>query len=405
MTSKKQQWTMVFLLVLVGLIFIGSYVHKIRKMGGPILSSGVMNRSDRTGEPVGADFSLFWAASYLALNGEPLEVYDFSRLRAVEQQLFGPAVALPWPYPPTFLLMVLPLSRLPYLTSLTIWLGATLTVFLIILCRIGPHPLTFWLALAFPGTFINFICGQNGFLSAALLGGGLLLLGRFPLAAGLVLGLLCYKPHLALLVPVALLAGRHWQALLGAVTSVLALSVASGVVLGWKVWGAFVTNLPLALGWLGDHSGPWQKMPSVFAATRLMGGWGGLAWTLQALVMLAVAAAVVWVWLRGASPATRNSVLVLGLLLFPPHIFNYDLALLALPLTWLGWAGYQKGWLPGEPILLILGWVMPLFFLPSPELAIRLPIGPLVLGSLFLLSLRMAITSTKAVRPGKQSAP
>jgi len=109
----------------------------------------------------------------------------------------------------------LPLSLLPYLASLAIWLAATLAVFLLVLWRIGRLPLIFLLSLAFPGTWINFICGQNGFLSAALLGGGLLLLDRFPLVAGLLLGLLGFKPHLAFLVPVALLAGRHGKALLG----------------------------------------------------------------------------------------------------------------------------------------------------------------------------------------------
>jgi hypothetical protein len=393
---KDRQRTIKLLLVLVGLLFLGSYLHKIGTMGGPKLwvNSGAMYRSDRMGEPVGADFTLFWAASYLSLNGNPAQVYDFSHLQALEQQLFGPAVGLPWPYPPTFLLMVLPFSLLPYLTSLAIWLAATLALFLIIMWRIGPHPLIFLLTLAFPGTFINFICGQNGFLSAALLGGGLLLLDRFPLVAGLLLGLLCFKPHLALLVPVALLAGRHWKALLGSLLSALGLSVASVSVFGWTVWVAFWHNLPFALKLLGDDTAPWQKMPSVFAAIMFMGGGVLLAWILQATVMIVVVAAVVWVWARGVSPAMRNSILILGLLLFPPHIFNYDLAMLALPLAWLGWEGYRKRYLLGEPILLALGWLLPLFFLSLQQTGIILPIGPLVLGALFIFTLRRAITST-----------
>ena len=335
---KDRQRTIKFLLVLVGILFLGVYLHKIGTMGGPKLwvSSGAMYRSDRVGEPVGADFTLFWAASYLSLQGNPAEVYDFSHLQAIEQQLFGPEVGLPWPYPPTFLLMVLPLSLLPYLASLAIWLAATLAVFLIVLWRIGPHPLIFLLTLAFPGTFINFICGQNGFLSAALLGGGLLLLDRFPLVAGLLLGLLCFKPHLALLVPVALLAGRHWKALLGALLSMLGLSGASVLVFGWSVWVAFWHNLPVALKLLGNDTAPWQKMPSVFAAVMSMGGGFYLAWILQVTVMIGVVAAVAWVWVRGASPAMRNSLLILGLLLFPPHIFNYDLAMLALSASLVG---------------------------------------------------------------------
>lgn len=394
--SKDWQRTIKFLLVLIGLLFLGIHLHKIETMGGPKLwvDSGAMYRSDRPGEPVGADFILFWAAVDLSLQGNPAQVYDFSRLQATEQQLFGPGVGLPWPYPPTFLLMVLPFSLLPYLASLAIWLAATLAVFLIVLWRIGPHPLIFLLTLAFPGTFINYICGQNGFLSAALLGGGLLLLDRFPLVAGLLLGLLCFKPHLALLVPVALLAGRHRKALLGSLLSALALSGASVLAFGWPVWAAFWHNLPFALKLLGNDTAPWQKMPSVFAAVMSMGGGFSLAWILQATVMICVMAAVAWVWVRGASPAMRNSLLVLGLLLFPPHIFNYDLAMLALPLAWLGWEGCRQRFLFGEPILLALGWLLPLFFLPLQQMGIKMPIGPLVLGALFLFTLSRAITST-----------
>ena len=64
------------------------------------------------------------------------------------------------------------------------------------------------LALAFPATFINLFHGQNGFLNAALLGAALLALDRRPVVAGILFGLLSYKPHLGLLVPLALLAGR-----------------------------------------------------------------------------------------------------------------------------------------------------------------------------------------------------
>ena len=84
--------------------------------------------------------------------------------------------------------MILPLALLPYLASLVAWLLVTLSNYLLVIRRIAPHPLTPWLALAFPGTFQNFIQGQNGFLSAALLGGGLVILDRFPLTGGMLLG-------------------------------------------------------------------------------------------------------------------------------------------------------------------------------------------------------------------------
>src|SRR3990170_6083760 len=65
--------------------------------------------TDRHGFPIGRDFSHYWTASSLSLSGEALAVYDFRRLEAARAEVFGePRVRLPWLYPPTFLLMVLP---------------------------------------------------------------------------------------------------------------------------------------------------------------------------------------------------------------------------------------------------------------------------------------------------------
>ena len=75
------------------------------------------------------------------------------------------------------------------------------------------------LALAAPAVFINAVGGQNSTWTAALFGSGLSLLERRPLLAGGLLGLLIYKPQLGLLIPVALLAGRHWRASEGVAVS------------------------------------------------------------------------------------------------------------------------------------------------------------------------------------------
>ena len=76
--------------------------------------------------------------------------------------------------------------------------------------------------------------------------------------------------------------------------------------------------------------------------------------------MLLAAAGVAWVWRRKTDLAIRGSVLVLGTLLFTPYVMVYDLALLALPLCWLWEAGRLHGRLPGELLLLLLVWLVPI---------------------------------------------
>lgn len=341
--------------------------------------------TDRTGLPVGGDFAHYWVAASLAWQGNPAAVYDYPRLLALEQATFGPELALPFLYPPTFLLLLLPLAAFPYLISLAAWLFFTLWGYLGIIRRLAPHPLTLWLALAFFGTFQNFIHGQNGFLSGMLLGGGLLLLDRSPWTGGLLLGLLSYKPHLAALIPVALVAGRRWPALLAMITAAASLGVASILVLGPEVWTAFFKNLTVPVKLLTTGELALEQMPTVFCATLLAGGGLALARILQGLVMLAAAAGVVWVW-SGASPAPlRSAVLVLSILLFTPYVYDYDLALLALPLAWLGWQGYTHGWFPHEQGLLLLGWCMPMFAQVLAK-ALRLQLAPVVLALLLIMA-------------------
>jgi len=354
-----------------------------------LIASAVISghgRADFWGRPLGADFSHYWLASSMVLAGDPAGVFNFPQFLAAEKAFFGVHYPVPWFYPPTFLLIVSPLALLPYLPSLVLWLGLTLSGYLLVLRRIAPHPLTIWLALAFPGTFQNFFHGQNGFLSAALLGGGLLLLDSYPLAGGFLLGLLSYKPQLAILVPVALIAGRRWQALVAMLIGALMLILASFLCLGKEVWIAFFHNSSLPMQLLKDGSLPVEKMVTVFSATLLFGGGLRLAVIIQAGLMLGVASGIICIWHRETSLAMRASALVVGILLFTPYAFSYDLAILALPLAWLGWEGFTRGWIPHEPAVLCFGWLMP-FIAPFLTI-IKFQLAPLILVALFVLIMK-----------------
>jgi hypothetical protein len=343
------------------------------------------------GLPVGGDFSHYWMAATLAWGGDPTGAYNPATLQGALASFFGLPVKCVFSYPPTFLLFLLPLILLPYLASLAVWQLTGLTGYLLVLSRIAPHPLALWLSLTFPGVYLNFSFGQNGLLSTALLGGGLVLLDRFPLTAGLLLGLLTYKPHLAVLVPVALLAGGRWRALLSMVATAAGLALASALVLGYEVWAAAWRTLSYSLQVMETGrsvSGMvLERMTTVFAGALLLGANPGLAWVLQGMVMLGGGALVAWIWFRGTSPALGATVLVLGILLFMPYSFVYDLALLALPLAWLGWEGHTKGWLPGEKFLLIIGWGSP-FFLTDLTKSLGVQFAPLILATLLALALR-----------------
>ncbi|MGB8873704.1 MAG: glycosyltransferase family 87 protein [Desulfobaccales bacterium] len=348
--------------------------------------------TDLYNRPLGADFSHYWVASSLALAGQAAMVYDPSKFIAAEEAKFKVKFPIPWLYPPTFLFIVLPLALLPYVPALIAWLAITLSGYLAVLRRIAPHPAAIWLALAFPGTFQNFFHGQNGFLSAALIGGGLLLVDNFPLAGGFLLGLASYKPQLAVLIPLALIAGKRWKALISLLAAVSVLVLSSLVLFGKDLWLLFFNNLSLPMKLLKTGALPVNKMVTFFSALLQFGGGLYLALFIQVCVMILVALAIFLVWHQNRPLSSRASVLVIGILLFTPYLFAYDLALLVLPLAWLGWEGYTQGWMPGEQVLLFLGWTMPFI---TPVLAlIHLQIAPLILVAIMIMAVKRRMTGT-----------
>ena len=345
------------------------------------------------GYPLAADYANYWSAAKLALAGKPALAYHLDELYRVQQQVFGThsRYGSGWYYPPTFLLAVLPLGLLPYLPSLFIWIGVTLGLYLLVLSRLSTHPIFLPLCLTFTGVGENIVFGQNGFLSGTLLGGGLLLLERSPLAAGCLFGLLSYKPHMVILIIPALIFGRYWKVLMVTLATALLLLFLSIMVFGYQLWLEYFKVMAFPLHELEIGSVSWGIMPTFFAAVLSAGFGVKSAFLVQGVVMLLVAAGVAWVWSKKTSLAHRGAVLVLGTLLFTPYAFVYDLAILALPLAWLWEDGRRHGRRPGELLLLLLGWLMPgaapLLWNGINVFAGKLQIGPVILAALFLLAL------------------
>lgn len=348
---------------------------------------------DRDGKPVGTDFISFWSAGKLALNGDAATAYDYVRHYEVERQ------ALPWAadqqppyfafaYPPLFLMIAAMLALLPYGLSLALWLGATLLAYLATIRSILPDRRALAPALAFPAVFVELGHGQNAFLTCALLGGGLLLLQRRPIAAGILFGLLAIKPQLGLLLPLALIVGRQWRAIMATAVTLVATIAVSLLLFGRESWIAFFNGAGMARRlFLEQGDVGWEKFQSVFAGLRLIGAGIGFAYMVQAVVLAAVAAAVIWAWRRPVDPGLKYAVLVVTSLMATPFVLDYDLVLLALPIAWLALAGLERGFLDWEKTVLAAAWLLPfLSRLIAQWTAVS--IAPAVLAVFLLLLLR-----------------
>src|SRR5579863_2923010 len=161
---------------------------------------------------LGRDFVCFHAAAQLALAGRPEAAFDLA------SNNMGAAI-LPWFYPPTFLLVIAPFGLLPQIPALVAFELASAAALAPVARRILPDRSAWLVALATPAGVINALTGQNAFLTAALAGGALMCLDARPLVAGILVGLLAIKPHFAMMLLLALIAGRHWRALASAVVT------------------------------------------------------------------------------------------------------------------------------------------------------------------------------------------
>src|SRR5215472_13104009 len=105
-----------------------------------------------------------------------------------------------------------PFALLPYFWSFIAWICATLTGCILVGYLIVRRSPVIALILASPFTAWNIFFGQNGFLTASLLGASLLFLERQPILAGVFIGCLTYKPQFGILIPLALAASNQWRA-------------------------------------------------------------------------------------------------------------------------------------------------------------------------------------------------
>jgi alpha-1,2-mannosyltransferase len=360
------------------------------------------NPAAKNYQPLGFDFVKCAAASSLALKGHPEDAYHPASQWAAEKAAVNdPRIGFEvWDYPPSFLAMVLPFSLMPYDLALLLWTVLTLAAYLFVIRAIVKGRDAMWVAIAFPGVLINVLDGQNGLLTMSLLAGGILLLENRPLLAGLLFGLLTYKPQFSVLVPIVLIATGHWRALISAGVTVLLLVALTALLFGIPTWQAFIADLPATshrLLVVGDVG--FGKIQSVFGAARLWNLSVAASYTLQATVSLIVAVVVVWIWRQPAPFAIKGAALVTGTLMVTPYMIDYDMALLAAPIAWLTCEGLRNGFLPYEKSILFLAWIFPLF---ARWLSLfgGLPLTPIVLTIVMLAILRRgSTTSDVPVRP------
>jgi hypothetical protein len=381
---------------LVALMLIAAAV-----LGAAFLITTSDGLNDRFGRPLGTDFSNVYAAGTYVLDGEASAPFDPELQYRREGLIFGPETPFyGWHYPPFFLGLAALLATMPYWLALLVWQSATLALYLWVMRGVLGKDLAsdrLWLALAlaFPAVFINLGHGHNGFLTAALLAGALLQLDRRPIVAGILIGLLAYKPQFGLMIPLVLVVSGRWRVVFAAASTVAALALAVTLTFGPDVWTAFLASTKFTRTVVleqGDTG--WHKIQSVFSIVRMWGGGIDLAYVVQGAVTLAVAGALAWLWRSRAAFPLKAAGLLISTVLATPYVLDYDLMLLAPAIAFLAADGAQRGFGPYEKTALAALWLVPLVA-RTVALATLVPLAvPVMLLALALL-LQRAMTATR----------
>jgi arabinofuranan 3-O-arabinosyltransferase len=341
---------------------------------------------DRAGNIKFQDFLPFYISASLISQGRSAQLFNhpiaFDEMRAIVYQSNEGQpirVRVPFTYGPQVGLFFVPLAHLSFAAAARAWVAiSTLFYFVCIyltwrLCpRLRPHAgLVAILAIAFPPFFHFFVRGQIAVLLLACFTAALLAFhAKCDFLAGVALGVLVFKPQFLIAIPIVLLLSRLWRAFSGTIFSAIAQLLLTWLGFGTSVIRAYFTmllNTPSQIDLIEPGLAHIQ-MHSLRSFWVLLIPWPHVALLLYVLtaIFTIVIAAVVW-----KSPAPlplRFSALTLAAVLCNPHLFIYDLLVLAPALLlladWILRGAANSAAHPDSSLfrlLLYLAFVLPLF--------------------------------------------
>jgi len=331
---------------------------------------------DRAGNIKFQDFLPVYISARLIAQHRATELYDANVQADELHAIIGKPtrVQIPNVYGPQVGLLFVPLANLSFPSAAGIWVALSLLLYFACIymawsfcSELRPHPgLVATASLAYPPLFHFFVRGQISVLLLACFTAAFLALraGR-PWFAGMALGILVIKPQFLVAIPLILLFGGAWRMFAG-----LLLSAATQLVLTRLYFGAAVMQSYFSLL---THPSRWINSAELSLAPiqmhSLRAFWSLLIPSTPVIFALYVVSSIVvlimasYTWRSPAPFAFRFSALTFAAVLVNPHLFIYDLLVLApaflLLANWI-LGNAQSVVSPRLKILLYMAFVLPL---------------------------------------------
>jgi alpha-1,2-mannosyltransferase len=304
---------------------------------------------------LGGDYPAFYGAGRIIASGDWQDLYSASRQIEAQKTLFPneDLHLLPFSYPPFVALAYYPFSlfnyRISYLIHTIFMIGALILTIQLIRpfnTLIDRYPLcALALTLSFYPLYRAILGGQNiATLLLLIIGSWRLVLARREWLAGLVLGLLLFKPQFAIpLIGLYVLSGR-WRVGLGSVCTAAVLYAISSWVSGplWVVsWTKFTwwfsqtdaaVNRANSISWLGFF----EAIGGTNSQVALILGW---------IMILLTAIGLLLLWTipgRREDITAQLAITMPALALMPPHVMYYDLSLILFSFAVMTSTNFEK---------------------------------------------------------------
>lgn len=276
------------------------------------------------------DFLNLYTGATLAHRGDFAHLDDAARQFEIERSLVPDLPALvPFARPPVYAALLAPLARMPVRAAFWCWVGLQIAVLLACWTwaawKFGSNGLI-WSSLFLP-TAYGIANGQDCAIMLLLVIVAFELAERGRLASsGFAIGLTLFKFHLLLLFPVLMISSRRWRMLAG-YSAAAAVEIAGSLMVGGASGMIRYARL-LQRKDIERLSPSPEMMVNIHALPANLGIDSRpasliLAFAVLAIALFAARRAPLWQWFSAA---------IAGSLLIAPHVYEYDAAVLLLPL-------------------------------------------------------------------------
>ena len=297
---------------------------------------------DRAGNIKFHDFLPIYVAGRLVSQDRALQLYDQKIAADERQSILGESVnvRLPFLYSPQVALFFAPIARLSFSAAARIWVALSLLIYygcVYAVWRSCPSlqahaRLVAISAVAFPPLFHFFVRGQlSALILLCITVAYLAFRAEQSWLAGAALGFLVFKPQFLVAIPLILLFAGAWKAFFGIIASATAQLVITYFFFGAATMQKYFDLFLHPSGWIDSAElslAPIQ-MHSLRSFFSLLIPWPSIALVFYGLSSVTILLLAVWIWRSSNALSIRFSALILAAVLINPHLFVYDLLVLA----------------------------------------------------------------------------